>query len=261
MDDDYGDEVRAGAARVRARPPVTPPARALAQGLSDEGKCSIGLDDLSDDAAQPAEKKQRHAPSAEGGEDDQARTRANRDRNREHARNTRLRKKAYVENLKRTVQELSAQVCVKAAGSRAPRDKGEARKRARAHPRCGARNPLARAGRARRRESRAGRGAARATRPTLRRVGLTARAPPRPRSSASIATGARRRPSPTSEPGCANRCCRRSSSTARSASSTAASGSSCSTSRARSPRPSRRTARTRPRRSSTTSASSSASTA
>ena len=149
MDDDYGDEVRAGAARVRARPPVTPPARALAQGLSDEGKCSIGLDDLSDDAAQPAEKKQRHAPSAEGGEDDQARTRANRDRNREHARNTRLRKKAYVENLKRTVQELSAQVCVKAAGSRARAATRErARKRVRARTRdAGRETPLARAGR------------------------------------------------------------------------------------------------------------------
>jgi hypothetical protein len=34
---------------------------------------------------------------------------ANRDRNREHARNTRLRKKAYVEQLKQTVQELSAE--------------------------------------------------------------------------------------------------------------------------------------------------------
>ena len=37
------------------------------------------------------------------------RARQNRDRNREHARNTRLRKKAYVEELKRTWTELVAQ--------------------------------------------------------------------------------------------------------------------------------------------------------
>jgi len=37
------------------------------------------------------------------------RARQNRDRNREHARNTRLRKKAYVEELKRTLMELVAQ--------------------------------------------------------------------------------------------------------------------------------------------------------
>lgn len=37
------------------------------------------------------------------------RARQNRDRNREHARNTRLRKKAYVEELKRTLSELVAQ--------------------------------------------------------------------------------------------------------------------------------------------------------
>ena len=37
------------------------------------------------------------------------RARQNRDRNREHARNTRLRKKAYVEELKRTLTELGAQ--------------------------------------------------------------------------------------------------------------------------------------------------------
>ena len=37
------------------------------------------------------------------------RARKNRDRNREHARNTRLRKKAYVEELKRTLTELVAQ--------------------------------------------------------------------------------------------------------------------------------------------------------
>jgi hypothetical protein len=37
------------------------------------------------------------------------RARQNRDRNREHARNTRLRKKAYVEELKRTLTELVAQ--------------------------------------------------------------------------------------------------------------------------------------------------------
>jgi hypothetical protein len=37
------------------------------------------------------------------------RAKQNRDRNREHARNTRLRKKAYVEELKKTLQELVAQ--------------------------------------------------------------------------------------------------------------------------------------------------------
>ena len=37
------------------------------------------------------------------------RAKQNRDRNREHARNTRLRKKAYVEELKRTLTELVAQ--------------------------------------------------------------------------------------------------------------------------------------------------------
>ena len=37
------------------------------------------------------------------------RAKQNRDRNREHARNTRLRKKAYVEELKRTLTELVSQ--------------------------------------------------------------------------------------------------------------------------------------------------------
>ena len=215
--------------------------------------------------AQPAEKKQRHAPSAEAGEDDQARGARTATATASTRATRALRKKAYVENLKRTVQELRAQVCVKAYETpcilaRAATRKSAERFAARAHPRCGRVNPLLRIGRARRLRADGREHEACAPDPTISAsLGRPRNCAPRPRSSASIATGARRRPSPTSEPRCANRCCRRF---------CMAVGEldrgkwvklldeSC-TPRCRS----RRTARTRPRRSSTTSASSSASTA
>ena len=58
-------------------------------------------------AAQPAAKENNRARRQNLTPDERARQ--NRDRNREHARNTRLRKKAYVEELKRTLTELVSQ--------------------------------------------------------------------------------------------------------------------------------------------------------
>jgi len=58
-------------------------------------------------ASDPAAAKAARARRATLTADERARQ--NRDRNREHARNTRLRKKAYVEELKRTLTELVAQ--------------------------------------------------------------------------------------------------------------------------------------------------------
>jgi len=58
-------------------------------------------------ASDPASAKAARARRATLTADERARQ--NRDRNREHARNTRLRKKAYVEELKRTLTELVAQ--------------------------------------------------------------------------------------------------------------------------------------------------------
>ena len=57
-------------------------------------------------AADAAEKAARNARRATLTQEERAKQ--NRDRNREHARNTRLRKKAYVEELKRTLTELVA---------------------------------------------------------------------------------------------------------------------------------------------------------
>jgi len=56
-----------------------------------------------EDDCTPAAKRRRQSLNP------QERAKQNRDRNREHARNTRLRKKAYVEELKRTLTELVAQ--------------------------------------------------------------------------------------------------------------------------------------------------------
>ena len=77
--------------------------------------CSEGVDDVSQAAAlaaaaaanDPAQSKAARARRANLTPDERARQ--NRDRNREHARNTRLRKKAYVEELKKTLTELVAQ--------------------------------------------------------------------------------------------------------------------------------------------------------
>eukprot|EP00561_Arcocellulus_cornucervis_P012188 CAMPEP_0185799938 /NCGR_PEP_ID=MMETSP1322-20130828/602_1 /TAXON_ID=265543 /ORGANISM="Minutocellus polymorphus, Strain RCC2270" /LENGTH=790 /DNA_ID=CAMNT_0028495545 /DNA_START=404 /DNA_END=2776 /DNA_ORIENTATION=- len=77
--------------------------------------CSEGVDDASQSAAlaaaaaanDPAQSKAARARRANLTPDERARQ--NRDRNREHARNTRLRKKAYVEELKKTLTELVAQ--------------------------------------------------------------------------------------------------------------------------------------------------------
>lgn len=68
------------------------PSKAKAEGgkeEEEEGKASA-----------PKRRRQNLTPDE--------RAKQNRDRNREHARNTRLRKKAYVEELKRTVQDLVA---------------------------------------------------------------------------------------------------------------------------------------------------------
>ncbi|CAM9795798.1 unnamed protein product, partial [Hapterophycus canaliculatus] len=51
-------------------------------------------------AAEAAEKKRKRAVLSK-----EERAKQNRDRNREHARNTRLRKKAFVEELKKQVRE------------------------------------------------------------------------------------------------------------------------------------------------------------
>lgn len=59
------------------------------------------------DASSGSEKNQNRIRRQNLSPDERARQ--NRDRNREHARNTRLRKKAYVEELKRTLTELVAQ--------------------------------------------------------------------------------------------------------------------------------------------------------
>jgi len=77
--------------------------------------CSEGVDDAYQAAAlaaaaaasDPAQSKAARARRANLTPDERARQ--NRDRNREHARNTRLRKKAYVEELKKTLTELVAQ--------------------------------------------------------------------------------------------------------------------------------------------------------
>mmetsp|Transcript_25278 Transcript_25278/g.73144 ORF Transcript_25278/g.73144 Transcript_25278/m.73144 type:complete len:804 (-) Transcript_25278:488-2899(-) len=77
--------------------------------------CSEGVADASQAAAlaaaaaanDPAQSKAARARRANLTPDERARQ--NRDRNREHARNTRLRKKAYVEELKKTLTELVAQ--------------------------------------------------------------------------------------------------------------------------------------------------------
>ena len=86
--------------------------------LEDDDAC---LDDFDDDgggggndSASGGKARKRRVGGAasgggEGGAPEDNKAKANRDRNREHARNTRLRKKAYVETLKRTVHELSAQ--------------------------------------------------------------------------------------------------------------------------------------------------------
>lgn len=77
--------------------------------------CSEGVGDADQAAAlaaaaaanDPAQSKAARARRANLTPDERARQ--NRDRNREHARNTRLRKKAYVEELKKTLTELVAQ--------------------------------------------------------------------------------------------------------------------------------------------------------
>lgn len=77
--------------------------------------CSEGVGDADQAAAlaaaaaanDPAHSKAARARRANLTPDERARQ--NRDRNREHARNTRLRKKAYVEELKKTLTELVAQ--------------------------------------------------------------------------------------------------------------------------------------------------------
>mmetsp|Transcript_38428 Transcript_38428/g.78428 ORF Transcript_38428/g.78428 Transcript_38428/m.78428 type:complete len:816 (-) Transcript_38428:537-2984(-) len=77
--------------------------------------CSEGVGDAAQAAAlaaaaaanDPAQSKAARARRANLTPDERARQ--NRDRNREHARNTRLRKKAYVEELKKTLTELVAQ--------------------------------------------------------------------------------------------------------------------------------------------------------
>ena len=82
--------------------------------------CSAGVDDDAEPgsaeaeqaaalaaANDPAAAKAARARRANLSPDERARQ--NRDRNREHARNTRLRKKAYVEELKKTLTELVAQ--------------------------------------------------------------------------------------------------------------------------------------------------------
>jgi len=61
------------------------------------------LDQQHADALAPAAKRRRQNLTPD------ERAKQNRDRNREHARNTRLRKKAYVEELKRTLTELVTQ--------------------------------------------------------------------------------------------------------------------------------------------------------
>lgn len=65
------------------------------------------------DSVRKAEKESVSVATDAGAQDkdETDKVKANRDRNREHARNTRLRKKAYVERLKHTVQELSTEVC------------------------------------------------------------------------------------------------------------------------------------------------------
>jgi len=79
---------------------------ACAAGISDappgtaEAAQAAALAAASDPAAAKAARARRASLSAD------ERARQNRDRNREHARNTRLRKKAYVEELKRTLTEL-----------------------------------------------------------------------------------------------------------------------------------------------------------
>lgn len=70
--------------------------------------CTGGLPcEMEESAAAAADSKANRARRQNLTPDERARQ--NRDRNREHARNTRLRKKAYVEELKRTLTELVAQ--------------------------------------------------------------------------------------------------------------------------------------------------------
>jgi hypothetical protein len=84
--------VAACAASMSGAPPGT---MAAAQAAA--------LEAASDPAAAKAARARRASLTAD------ERARQNRDRNREHARNTRLRKKAYVEELKRTLTEMVAQ--------------------------------------------------------------------------------------------------------------------------------------------------------
>jgi len=64
---------------------------------------ALDISNNENDDETPAAKRRRQNLNPE------ERAKQNRDRNREHARNTRLRKKAYVEELKRTLTELVAQ--------------------------------------------------------------------------------------------------------------------------------------------------------
>jgi len=69
--------------------------------------CSVGSTTANTAAAAAVDSKANRARRQNLTPDERARQ--NRDRNREHARNTRLRKKAYVEELKRTLTELVSQ--------------------------------------------------------------------------------------------------------------------------------------------------------
>ena len=110
-------------ARATGQPPtkksrsakITRPPATKKDGIDTKSrskKAKAGIVSASDtDADAPKRSKKKTPPPSnasvsgtEDGHEDKAQ--ANRDRNREHARNTRLRKKAYLEKLKATVDEL-----------------------------------------------------------------------------------------------------------------------------------------------------------
>lgn len=89
--------------------PNTSTAHVTALTSSNWAKVSTAIESIPrrcDDGGPGGPGDARHAKQNLSAED---RARQNRDRNREHARNTRLRKKAYVEELKRTLTEMVAQ--------------------------------------------------------------------------------------------------------------------------------------------------------
>ena len=103
-----GRGAQAGGRAVLPAPPGALGAEYVAPAKAEPGlKVEDDEEELSPDDEALSQPKWGQGLSAAPPAPADDKAQANRDRNREHARNTRLRKKAYVEHLKQAVQELS----------------------------------------------------------------------------------------------------------------------------------------------------------